>query len=224
MFDRHFINFIKNKGIMSKSNSPIIIQPPNIAVVQFNVRGTSPLISHRWSEKAKQMMLDKQMKKAVKPHTAKNPQKDFEESLYLLSNGKHPKGPYGFPAVGFKAAAVRAAKSLPTMTMTDARSMFYVVPDDGDLVKIIGDPPVMREDMVKISQSTDIRYRGEFKKWSVVLTVKYNADVISPEQLLNLFELAGFCCGVGEWRMERGGTNGTFTLLEVNKELLAKAA
>jgi hypothetical protein len=44
--------------------------------------------------------------------------------------------------------------------------------------------------------------------------VRYNMDQISSEQLLNLFELAGFSCGVGEWRMERGGTFGTYTLID----------
>jgi len=194
----------------------INVNRPNLLVSQFKVKGISPLISHKWSEKAKKEMLDKQMKKALTTRQAKNPQAEFESSLYLLSNGKHPKGPYGFPAVAFKAAAVRAAKQLDGMNMTDARGLFYIEPDDGDLVQIhTPQPPEMREDMVRLNgKSADIRYRGSFVNWSVTLNVRYNADVVSQEQLLNLFELAGFSCGVGEWRMEKGGTFGTFTLLE----------
>lgn len=194
----------------------INVNRPNLLVSQFKVKGISPLISHKWSEKAKKEMLDKQMKKALTTRQAKNPQAEFESSLYLLSNGKHPKGPYGFPAVAFKAAAVRAAKQLDGMNMTDARGLFYIEPDDGELVQIhTPEPPEMREDMVRLNgKSADIRYRGSFVNWSVTLNVRYNADVVSQEQLLNLFELAGFSCGVGEWRMEKGGTFGTFTLLE----------
>jgi len=194
----------------------INVSRPNLLISQFKVKGISPLISHKWSEKAKKEMLDKQMKKALTTRQAKNPQAEFESSLYLLSNGKHPKGPYGFPAVAFKAAAVRAAKQLDGMNMTDARGLFYIEPDDGDLVQIhTPEPPEMREDMVRLNgKSADIRYRGSFVNWSVTLNVRYNADVVSQEQLLNLFELAGFSCGVGEWRMEKGGTFGTFTLLE----------
>ena len=193
----------------------INVSRPNLLISQFKVKGLSPLISHKWSEKAKKEMLDKQMKKALTTRQAKNPQAEFESSLYLLSNGKHPKGPYGFPAVAFKAAAVRAAKQLDGMNMTDARGLFYIEPDDGDLVQIHSpQPPEMREDMVRLNgKSADIRYRGSFVNWSVTLNVRYNADVVSQEQLLNLFELAGFSCGVGEWRMEKGGTFGTFTLL-----------
>ena len=194
----------------------INVNRPNLLVSQFKVKGISPLISHKWSEKAKKEMLDKQMKKKLTAKQAKNPQAEFESSLYLLSNGKHPKGPYGFPAVAFKAAAVRAAKQLDGMNMTDARGLFYIEPDDGDLVQIHSpQPPEMREDMVRLNgKSADIRYRGSFVNWSVTLNVRYNADVVSQEQLLNLFELAGFSCGVGEWRMEKGGTFGTFTLLD----------
>ena len=194
----------------------INVSRPNLLISQFKVKGLSPLISHKWSEKAKKEMLDKQMKKKLSTRQAKNPQAEFESSLYLLSNGKHPKGPYGFPAVAFKAAAVRAAKQLDGMNMTDARGLFYIEPDDGDLVQIHSpQPPEMREDMVRLNgKSADIRYRGSFVNWSVTLNVRYNADVVSQEQLLNLFELAGFSCGVGEWRMEKGGTFGTFTLLD----------
>jgi len=194
----------------------INVSRPNLLISQFKVKGLSPLISHKWSEKAKKEMLDKQMNKKLTAKQAKNPQAEFESSLYLLSNGKHPKGPYGFPAVAFKAAAVRAAKQLDGMNMTDARGLFYIEPDDGDLVQIhTPQPPEMREDMVRLNgKSADIRYRGSFVNWSVTLNVRYNADVVSQEQLLNLFELAGFSCGVGEWRMEKGGTFGTFTLLD----------
>ena len=193
----------------------VSVSRPNLMVSQFKVKGLSPLISHKWSEKAKKEMRDKQTKKKLAPKQAKDPKAEFESSLYLLSNGTHPKGPYGFPAVAFKAAAVRAAKQVDGMNMTDARGLFYIEPDDGDLVRIDSPkPPVMREDMVRLNgKSADIRYRGAFIDWSVLLNVRYNADVISQEQLLNLFELAGFSCGIGEWRMEKGGTFGTFTLL-----------
>lgn len=193
----------------------VSVSRPNLMVSQFKVKGLSPLISHKWSEKAKKEMRDKQTKKKLAPKQAKDPKAEFESSLYLLSHGTHPKGPYGFPAVAFKAAAVRAAKQVDGMNMTDARGLFYIEPDDGDLVKIHSpEPPVMREDMVRLNgKSADIRYRGAFIDWSVLLNVRYNADVISQEQLLNLFELAGFSCGIGEWRMEKGGTFGTFTLL-----------
>jgi len=43
----------------------ISIPAPDIRTVTFRIEGTTPLISHKWSEKAKKAMLDKQMKKAA---------------------------------------------------------------------------------------------------------------------------------------------------------------
>lgn len=181
----------------------LLIPAINLQRMVLRVVGDSPLISHRWSDKAKKMMLDKQMKKANKKKEAKDPKQDFKESLYV-----HPDGGYGFPSVAFKAAAVAACRFLDGMKMTVARGAFHV---DGELVKIEGDEPVMREDMVRLQGGVaDIRYRGAFNEWYADLTIAYNADVISPEQVANVFNIAGFGVGVGEWRPERNGQYGRF--------------
>jgi hypothetical protein len=182
----------------------VAVEIPTIRVQQMELTliGDSPLISHAWSEKAKKQMLDKQMKKAKQAKEAKDPQRDYEESLY-----KHPTGGFGFPCVAFKSAAVGACRFSDGIKMTEARGAFHVV---GELAKIKGEPS-MREDMVRVGMGTaDIRYRGEFKSWSVVLLISYNADALSPEQIINLFNIAGFGVGVGEWRPEKDGSYGRF--------------
>jgi hypothetical protein len=69
----------------------------------------------------------------------------------------------------------------------------------------------MREDAVKVGMGTaDLRYRGEFWPWHARVLVRYNARVLSAEQILNLINHAGFGVGVGEWRPERDGLNGVF--------------
>src|SRR3546814_8870185 len=70
---------------------------------------------HAWSEKAKKMMLDKQMKKATKAKEAKDPQADYEACFY-----RTPTGDYGFPTIGLKAAMVAACRFVD-MKMTEAR-------------------------------------------------------------------------------------------------------
>ena len=80
----------------------------------------------------------------------------------------------------------------------------------GEFAEIEG-VPEMREDMVRIGMGTaDIRYRGEFKNWSTVLTIRYNPMAMSMAQIINLFNIGGFSNGVGEWRPSKDGAFGTF--------------
>lgn len=195
---------------------PLAISIPRITIehIEIEIVGDSPLISHAWSEKAKRQMLDKQMKKAKAAKEAKDPVADFCESLYWISakpakptEKDVAKGVFGFPCVAFKSAAVGACRFSDGIKMTEARGAFHVV---GELVVIDG-TPTPREDMVRIAMGTaDIRYRGEFKAWKAKLVVQYNTAALSPEQIVNLFNVAGFGVGVGEWRPEKDGSYGRF--------------
>jgi hypothetical protein len=113
------------------------------------VIGTAPLIVHRFDEKAKQTMLDA-MQGKKKSKTMRDPQADYERSLYRLPNNS-----YGFPCTAFKAATVDAARYFQGVKMTELRQALLfegVGPDK--LVRIDGEPkmrevvalnPVMRE-------------------------------------------------------------------------------
>ena len=193
-----------------QTETTIEIQKVEIAMVKFRVRGITPLIVSRFSEKAKQMMLEKQMKKASAGKEAKNPEEQYENSLYKFADGKRT----GFPAVGFKAAMVRGGKQLG-LTMTDLRGRFHVMADEGDLVEIHGEPH-MREDMVRLATGVaDIRFRGEYYAgWEAELTIQYFKNAISAEQLAQLLSIAGFSCGIGEWRPEKSNS-GSFGLFEL---------
>lgn len=185
----------------------ITLPPLNVKSAMVSLIGDSELICHRWSEKAKREILDKHMKKAKQAKEAKDPEKDFLATLYPLpgANGKGPK--YGFPAVAFKSAAVDACSQVDGLTKVDARAAFHI---NGELVPIEG-TPTMREDMVRVGMGKpDIRHRGGFKEWRTRFMIRYNANVLSIDQILNLFNTAGFGIGVGEWRPQRDGSNGMF--------------
>lgn len=207
-----------------KKDNNVMIPAINIQFASITVIGDSPLIVHKWSEKAKKEILDKQMKKAkTKGHDAKDPVRDFIDSLYWLEGKPEDKteegfveaikngARFGFPSVAFKASAVSAGyRSGVTKDKVSMNAAFHI---DGDFVEIKGTPN-MREDMVRIPMSgADVRYRGEFKEWSATFQVKYNASAISLEQLVNLFNLGGFACGLGEWRPEKGGQYGMFHVM-----------
>lgn len=206
----------------TKKETEIITIPAiDIRNATITLKGDSPLIVHKWSEKAKKMMLDKQMKVATtKGHDAKDPFADFVDTIYFLSGKPESATPeafedalsngarFGFPSVGVKASAVSAGfRAGVTKNLVSMNGAFHI---DEEYVEVKGIPQI-REDMVRVGMGTaDIRYRAEFPEWSTTFVVKYNAGVISLAQLCNLFNLGGFAVGIGEWRPEKGGTYGRY--------------
>lgn len=194
-----------------KATAETVIDIPPIEIRTYVLRlvGDSPLIVHAWSQKAKQEMLDKQMGKARSKKEPKDPQADYEGAFYRLDDGAP-----AFPTIAFKAAAVNAARQVEGLTMTFLRGAFHTV---GELVAIEGIPH-MREDMVRVGMGTaDIRFRPEWVNWSVNLTVRLNTRSLTLEQLIHLFNQAGFSVGVGEWRPEKDGRNGMFHVANVEE-------
>jgi hypothetical protein len=193
---------LNGNGTHEVASTPIALPQLKLGVIKLTLVGDSSLICNRFSEKAKQQMLDKQMKKAKQGKEAKDPEQCFRDSLYHLPNGK-----YGFPTIAFKSAAVDACSHVDGVTKVEARGAFHVL---GEFAEIQGEPRA-RTDTVRIAMgTTDIRIRGEFPKWKTDLTIRYNQNVLAAEQIINLFNVAGFAIGVGEHRPQRDGSNGMF--------------
>jgi len=205
-------------------STAVELPPMNIQTLDIPIIGDSGLICHAWSKKARTAMLDKQMKKATTGKAAKNPWQDFCETLYWLDG--MPEAPteddvmtarFGFPAVAFKSAAITAVTSTGGMTKVMARQCFHIV---GEFVEILGPAPSMREDMVRVGMGTaDIRHRAEFESWGAILRVQHNANVLSAEQVIGLFEAGGFGVGIGDWRPEKDGVNGRFHVAKTGEAL-----
>lgn len=193
-----------------KSQTSVEILEFSIREATIPITGISPLIVHAWSEKSKRMITDKQAGKAKnKKHDVRDPEDDYEQAKHKSSLGWD-----GFPAAGFKAAMIRGAKMIG-MVMKDTQTGFFIKADDEEtqLVRIYGESR-MRTDMVRVGMgSSDIRYRPEYPQWSAELKIEFNAGVLSIDQIYQLVKAAGYGCGVGEMRPEKGKFNyGRFKL------------
>lgn len=207
----------KKKEVMQEEQIGITIPAIQVKQTKIHIVGDSPLIVHAWSEKAKRMMLEKQLKKAKTGKEVRDPWQEFCDSLYWLTEKPEKptmedieKARFGFPAVAFKAAAIDAAYQLGAIEKkTTARGAFHIL---GEMIEIKG-TPTMREDMVRlggITSPADLRYRGEFKEWEADIPIQYVPMSISLEQVANMINLGGFACGVGEWRPSKDGQSGRF--------------
>lgn len=214
---------------MAKKNEAAIIEikPINIVTTTVRIAGDTPLIMHRWSEKAKRMILEKQMKKTKSSaKEAKNPIEDFIESIYWME-GKPTEyteeafdeacrngARFGFPVTAIKQATISSAyRNGITKDMASLRGAFFIAGEGSELLaEVKGCTPTMREDMVRVGMGVaDIRFRGEFANWYMDLQVSYNANgAYTLEQIINLINVGGFSCGIGEWRPEKDGNYGMY--------------
>lgn len=177
------------------------------ATIVVPIIGTAPLITHRFDEKAKGMMLAAQQTKTRAKKEPKDPHADYERSMYRFADGGH-----GFPAVAFKSAMVDSARMYEGVKMTELRVVLHVVGEGPDqLVRIDGDVRP-REDTVRVGMGTaDLRYRAEYWPWSANITVAFVPSMISMESVVNIVDAAGIG-GIGEWRPGKAktGSFGTF--------------
>lgn len=201
--------------------TPETLLIPRLAkeTIEVTIKGVTPLIVHRFSEKAKRIMLEA-MQGRKSPKEPKNPMEEFEAAAYRFADGG-----YGFPSIGVKAAMVSAARFYKNVTMVALRQALFVNGEMGMdeqlLIRIIGgtpellEGPKLREDVVRVGMSgTDLRYRPQWSEWSADVQITYFTGMLDRSAVLALLDAAGTGVGIGEWRPERSGDNGTFTVDE----------
>jgi hypothetical protein len=189
----------------------IAIDKIQVEALSVPILGTSPLIVHRFSEKAKRQMLDA-MQGRKTPKESKDPKAEYEAAFY-----RFPDGGYGFPVVAFKAATVDASRFYgKSVTKVGLRQFMFMrgeVGSDGQQLARITGEPHMREDPVTVGRSgRDLRYRPEFSVWSTSLHVIYVTSALTRSSVLSLIDAGGMGVGVGEWRPERDGDFGTYCI------------
>lgn len=174
------------------------------------ISGTSPLIVHRFSEKAKRQMLDA-MQGRKSPKTNKDPVAEYEAAFYKFEDGG-----YGLPVTAFKQATVGGARFYSGVTMRELKQYLFMrgeIGVDGQGLARIEGTPRMREDVVRVGRGgTDLRYRPEFTEWRTILSVTYVTSSLTRQSVLSLIDAGGMGVGVGEWRPERDGDFGCYRI------------
>lgn len=221
----------------AETQSIITIKPIKLQKARITLVGDTPLIIHSWSEKAKKEMLAAQQKtkKDKKAMDIRDPFAEFMDACYWITPEPEEKTPeafekavsegakFGFKTIAIKLAALSAcyrAGIIPNQT--GMKSCFYINAVDGvyhetgeELAVIRSDdPPICREDMVRIggmNKTADLRYRPAFKNWKIDLMVTLiDVGTFTMESIINAINLGGYMNGIGEWRMERDGDFGRF--------------
>lgn len=208
-----------------KTEEVVEIRPLDNRQVKIQIIGDTPLIVHAWSDKAKRMMLEAQQKTTkTKAKDIRDPYDEFINSMYWLTEKPESTveafeqavangAKWGFPVGAIKMAGNSAAyRAGWVKNQMQLRGSYFLKTEWGDMAEIKGDTPIIREDMVRIGMgSADLRYRAEFRNWTMEMILEYNAGgELTLEQIMNVVNLGGYSVGIGEWRPEKDGDFGRY--------------
>lgn len=183
------------------------LKPIQRKQVTLRIIGTSPLVAHKWSEKAKDMMREKHAGKKTKNREVRDPHAEYEAAMYRMPDGRH-----AVPGMAIKRALISAAhKDLGIEKTLVRKAIFLVIDDPMGYIPIECSEPFMREDTMRVGQgSTDLRYRPQYDEWAMVVTFEIDAELLTLDDLISLIDRAGFGVGILEGRPEVGRDFGRF--------------
>ena len=184
------------------------LKPLKIDVLKIKAIGDTPLLSQP-------MDMD-----VVDMYDKKKGGKVFEKKIMTEEEKSKTKyhytedGKKGIPKRSFYNSMIRASTYLIPKEQGGMRIVREGVTIMGDRILPLNfKKEVMNHDWGRQSGMTKAPckiIRPEFRDWSCELTIRYNRSMISPEQIINILNWAGFHIGVGSFRKEKTGDYGSF--------------
>lgn len=178
----------------------------NIVLLAFRVTGETPLLMHRWGQKAIMQMVGK-MVGLDQPRDPKDLTGEYEASYY-----RNTRKQVCVPCRIVKAAIIEGAISTGGVTSKaelkrGLRVLGYTAP-----LRMDGGPMRMDCRIASNNGSPDMRARALVPEgWSFDVVLQFST-VLSPDKVVAAFEGAGATIGLCDNRPERGGDYGTFRI------------
>ena len=184
-----------------------------IEETRIPIIGMSPLLVDAFQNDAQNSITEKSEGLRGKTKHVLLPDEEFEKAKHFARKGKDIFE--GFPAYGFKKAALRGAKS-NGMVMKDVQGQFHVIGDDDtqQYVRIFGRSEPLKDMPKNRMGQRVIKYKALYPEWKAILTIMYDSNALSLDDMYTIFHLGGFICGVGNKRpgSEHSGRFGTFDI------------
>jgi hypothetical protein len=179
--------------------------------VTLRMIGTTPMYFNSMSLKVRATLMIGGGKKtaAQKRELKHNPEQEFRDSVYRMSDGPTL---LGFPAPGVKGAMATAALETPGVTKTSVQRLIFL-PEQK--VRVWG-KPYLKCDVVRsadMNRTPDVRTRAFLPRWCAEVDIAFVMPTLSVHSVVSLLANAGAIVGIGDFRQEKGrGSFGTFAV------------
>lgn len=181
----------------------------DVGLADIVIRGTTPLIMNRLSEKVRQELLlpSPPKNRAERAQVLKhNPHEEFQAAAYRLRGGNAPTL-LGMPAGAFKRAIADAAKDQPGSSGAQIGRLLYVSATEWqNLIPIYGEPQLYMAVVKQAGQTKapDIRTRVIVPEWAAKIRIEFVTPNLRELPVMRLISAAGLTIGVGDNRPEKG--------------------
>lgn len=177
--------------------------------INIEIRGTSPLLIHRFGDHAEQAKATRRMQV-----DSADPRAEATKNAYIAKDGTFYFSAFAIPnAMGSAGSNHKMRGSRKTLR--------FVVPSavrmSSDTVTILnGAGPAQdfevdgRPVTIPATKGRIMRYRPRFDCWGAQFTLQINDAMISLEDAHRLLTEAGESIGIGDFRPEKRGPFGTF--------------
>lgn len=204
----------KAAGKSGQKSETVEIKAPNLVTIAMTIEGTSAYVHNRFSKKAIDEMVATQKAGGTAKGKKKRDPKDFQK-CYEGATHKSAAGWCGIPASAFRSAMISACRTIG-YKMTHAKLAVFCEADGIDavdatpLVRITKGKPSMHVGPVRNDNgSIDIRARPMWEPgWRAEVRLTYDADMMSRQDVVNLFSRVGLQVGIGEGRNDSRNSGG----------------
>ena len=182
------------------------VQGIDIQFLEANIKGLSSLLYGKPTEQAIQNIKDKKSGKTVQKEKIQNIDKEVKEGTYFMGNGD-----FAFPVDGFKKGMWDIADQIGRYKK-DVKGVFNILGEEGNLITINCEKHKVNDRF--IPRAGCIKYANELINWSAKLKINYDASIISPYEIFNLLNRAGFHRGIGAFSPKNGGCYGMYKVVK----------
>lgn len=199
-------------GKKKTDGGTVEIKPANMVVVEVPIVGTAPYVQAKFAEKARHMMAEKMVAGSTAPRKPKREARDFDAD-FKGAQHRDAKNRCGIPCAAFRRAMIDACRTVG-MEMTRAKMSLFVLadgtdPSDGTQIvhlrsadlKTLSPEPQPHEAAVRNTTGVaDLRVRPMWQEWGAIVRIRFDADLLTVDAVVNLLQRAGLQIGVGEGR------------------------
>lgn len=195
----------------TKQAQTVNIRAPKMETARFEIIGTAPLMTARFSKKAEIMATQAagSVAKTKKERKAKDFDADARAAAYRTADGW-----YGFNAASMRNAMISACR-LVGFKMTMAKMSVFVVADGFDevestpLVRVNGEWKTSVMHTRNATGVVDVRARPMWPPgWTAAPVIRWDADQFTATDIANLLMRVGMQVGIGEGRPDSKASAG----------------